>query len=43
MNIGGWIFMICSLGVVLSVTFWCYVKVMTTDDPVCEDIEEDVL
>lgn len=37
MNIGGWIFMVCSLGLVLGVTLWCYVRVMTVDEPVCED------
>ena len=31
MNIGGWIFMIASLGMVLGLAGWCYYRVFSTD------------
>ncbi|GAB4328995.1 MAG: hypothetical protein Kow0074_25250 [Candidatus Zixiibacteriota bacterium] len=37
MNLGGWIFMISSLALVIGVTLWCYIRVMTVDEPVCDD------
>ena len=33
MTIGGWIFMIASLGFVVGLTVWCFYKVMTYEEP----------
>ena len=41
MSAGGWIFMICSLALVLGVTGWCFYRVLTTDETVCEDPDDD--
>jgi hypothetical protein len=41
MNAGGWIFMICSLTLVIGVTIWCFYRVLTIDEPVCDDASDD--
>jgi hypothetical protein len=33
MTIGGWIFMILSITLVVGLTAWCYYRVLTTPSP----------
>ena len=34
MNLGGWIFMLVSIGFVVSLTAWCFKRVLLDDDEI---------